>query len=79
MLKLDGGKDKPTEILVPDNEREWGNWLQGYRTVGQESSIRFCALLVLCPIFTLIITMIMSLYNLYYERKYCTEHEEEGA
>lgn len=27
MLKLHGGKDKPSEILVHDNEREWGNWL----------------------------------------------------
>ena len=41
MLKLHGNKSKPSEMLVPDNEREWGTWLQGYRTAGQESSIRF--------------------------------------
>ena len=40
-VKLHGDKRKPSEILVPDNEREWGTWLQGYRTAGQESSIRF--------------------------------------
>ena len=31
----------PRRMLVPDNEREWGTWLRGYRTVGQEVSIRF--------------------------------------
>jgi DUF1680 family protein len=31
----------PATMLVPDNEREWGNWLRGWRTVGQARNIRF--------------------------------------
>jgi hypothetical protein len=38
---LVGDMPNPAWILVPDNEREWGNWLQGYRTVGQSETIRF--------------------------------------
>ena len=38
-LVLDG--KKPEELLVHDNEREWGNWLNTFKTVGQERGIRF--------------------------------------
>ncbi|MBT3274477.1 MAG: hypothetical protein HN368_15070 [Spirochaetales bacterium] len=38
---LYGGKDDPSGMLVPDNERQWAEWLKGYRTVGQPVSIRF--------------------------------------
>jgi hypothetical protein len=40
-IGLIGDKRAPARMLVPDNEREWGTWLRGYRTVGQEVSIRF--------------------------------------
>jgi len=33
-----------TELLAPDNERQWGEWLPGYRTVGQPYAIRFTPL-----------------------------------
>jgi DUF1680 family protein len=38
---LVGDKTRPGTFLVPDNEREWGNWLTGYRTVGQATALRF--------------------------------------
>ncbi|MCW5978287.1 MAG: glycoside hydrolase family 127 protein [Bryobacteraceae bacterium] len=41
---LYGEKDKPASMLTPDNEREWANWLPGYRTVGQDPTIRFAPL-----------------------------------
>lgn len=34
----------PESILVPDNERQWTQWLLRYRTVGQARSIRFLPL-----------------------------------
>lgn len=30
----------PETILVPDNERAWGSWLQGWRTTGQPQNVR---------------------------------------
>lgn len=34
--------DQPLETLLePDNEREWGNWKQTFRSVGQDRGIRF--------------------------------------
>ena len=33
-----------TELLAPDNERQWGEWLSGYRTLGQPYAIRFTPL-----------------------------------
>ncbi|NLG49001.1 MAG: hypothetical protein GX552_02675 [Chloroflexi bacterium] len=33
--------DDPAALLVADNEREWGNWLRGYRVTGQERGLRF--------------------------------------
>jgi DUF1680 family protein len=38
---LVGDLAEPTALLVPDNERQWGEWLQTYRTIGQPRSIRF--------------------------------------
>lgn len=34
-ITLYGDKARPDTILKPDNERQWGTWLSGYRTVGQ--------------------------------------------
>jgi DUF1680 family protein len=33
--------EKPEELLVHDNEREWGNWKSSFRTIGQDKNIRF--------------------------------------
>lgn len=41
---LHGDPEHPEAILVPDNEREWSFWLDGYRTVGQERGLRFIPL-----------------------------------
>jgi DUF1680 family protein len=38
---LVGDKEDPASILTPDNEREWGNWLPGYRTRNQSQGVRF--------------------------------------
>ncbi len=38
---LVGNVKRPETMLVPDNDREWGDWLQGFRTVGQNRGIRF--------------------------------------
>jgi len=38
---LIGDKDDAASILVPDNEREWANWLPGYRVRNQELGLRF--------------------------------------
>lgn len=43
-VTLAGDQYDPRSILVPDNEREWGIWLNGYRTVNQPRSIRFSPL-----------------------------------
>ncbi|GHU72676.1 hypothetical protein FACS189450_10900 [Spirochaetia bacterium] len=31
----------PGETLVPDNEREWGSWMNTFKTTGQDKNIRF--------------------------------------
>ena len=31
-------------VLAHDNEREWGNWMSGFRTVGQKNGLRFIPL-----------------------------------
>jgi DUF1680 family protein len=41
---LSGDANAPETILVPDNEREWSNWLGGYRTVNQGRNLRFLPL-----------------------------------
>jgi DUF1680 family protein len=38
---LIGDKDDAASILTPDNEREWGNWLPGYRVRNQPRGLRF--------------------------------------
>lgn len=35
---------KAEELLTADNEREWGNWMNTYKTVHQERGIRFVPL-----------------------------------
>lgn len=34
----------PGELLIHDNEREWGSWKDTFKTVGQEKNIRFIPL-----------------------------------
>lgn len=41
---LYGDKEHPEAILIPDNEREWGNWITSYRTYGQDRNLRFVPL-----------------------------------
>ncbi len=41
---LYGDREHPESILIPDNEREWGNWITSYRTYGQDRNIRFVPL-----------------------------------
>jgi len=43
-VRLRGDARHPDALLVADNERQWTQWLSGYRTVGQERSIRFLPL-----------------------------------
>lgn len=42
ILYTDG--ENPEELLTADNEREWGNWMNTYKTVHQERGIRFIPL-----------------------------------
>lgn len=37
-------KELPEDLLVADNEREWGNWMNTYKTVHQDRGIRFIPL-----------------------------------
>jgi len=41
---LHGDPTHPERLLIPDGEREWGNWKIGYRTAGQEHGLRFIPL-----------------------------------
>jgi len=41
---LHGDQDHPEAILAPDNEREWSEWLPGYRTRNQPQNLRFIPL-----------------------------------
>ena len=43
-VTLSGDPNAPGTILAPDNEREWSNWLGGYRTVNQGHNLRFVPL-----------------------------------
>ncbi len=38
---LIAGQKDPGSLLVPDNEREWGRWMGGYRTKAQPTGLRF--------------------------------------
>ncbi|WP_108251453.1 beta-L-arabinofuranosidase domain-containing protein [Planctomonas deserti] len=40
-VSLRGDLSDAPALLAPDNERQWTQWLPGYRTVGQPTSIRF--------------------------------------
>ena len=42
-LVLDG--KTPEQLLVHDNEREWGSWKNTFKTIGQERGIRFIPLM----------------------------------
>ncbi|MFN2131179.1 MAG: hypothetical protein ACK2VD_11685, partial [Anaerolineae bacterium] len=41
---LYGDVSDPASLLVPDNEREWGTWLGGYRVRNQPRGLRFLPL-----------------------------------
>ncbi len=41
---LYGDKDEPESILIPDNERQWSEWMIGYRTYNQDRGFRFIPL-----------------------------------
>lgn len=41
---LQGDPARPEAILFPDNERQWSEWLPGFRSVGQPTSVRFIPL-----------------------------------
>jgi DUF1680 family protein len=41
---LIGSARQPETMLTPDNEREWGDWLPGYRTRGQLRNFRLVPL-----------------------------------
>lgn len=41
---LVGDPAHPELLLVPDDERQWAQWLPGYRTVGQRRALRFVPL-----------------------------------
>lgn len=43
-LRLHGDTTDPATILAPDNERQWAQWLPGFRSVGQQETIRFAPL-----------------------------------
>jgi DUF1680 family protein len=43
-VTLHGNAKQPASLLVADNEREWNNWLGGYRTLGQAREVRFVPL-----------------------------------
>jgi uncharacterized protein len=41
---LQGNASQPESILAPDDEREWSDWLGGYRTVNQDRNFRLVPL-----------------------------------
>jgi hypothetical protein len=43
-VTLTGDPSQPDTLLIADNEREWGSWLGGYRTVNQSANLRFVPL-----------------------------------
>jgi DUF1680 family protein len=40
-IVLKGNLSKPEDILAHDNERDWGNWMNTFKTVNQEKNIPF--------------------------------------
>jgi DUF1680 family protein len=43
-IRLEGDPPDPERIIVPDNEREWGVWMEQFRTTGQQKTIRMLPL-----------------------------------
>jgi DUF1680 family protein len=43
-IRLDGDPAKPEEIIAADNEREWGVWMDSFKTCGQAKNIRLIPL-----------------------------------
>jgi DUF1680 family protein len=43
-MALYGDKDDPQTMLTPHNEREWSNWMTGYRTRNQPRNVRLVPL-----------------------------------
>ncbi len=39
-ITLTGDLRRAARLLAPDNERQWGTWLSGWRTVGQPANVR---------------------------------------
>ena len=38
------GDPRSSDVLAPDNERQWSEWLRGYRTTRQPANVRFVPL-----------------------------------
>ena len=43
-IRLTGNPGKPSEFIVHDNEREWGVWMNTFKTTGQAKNIRLIPL-----------------------------------
>lgn len=43
-VALVGDPSSAHSLLAPDNERQWSEWLRGYRTTGQRQNVRFTPL-----------------------------------
>ncbi|MDR2746584.1 MAG: glycoside hydrolase family 127 protein [Treponema sp.] len=43
-IRLTGDSAKPEEIIAGDNEREWGVWMDSFKTTGQARNIRLLPL-----------------------------------
>jgi hypothetical protein len=43
-ITVHGDAEHPDSILAPDNERQWSEWMPGFRTLGQPTSLRFVPL-----------------------------------
>lgn len=37
-------KEEPEKSVIPDNEREWGNWMNTYKVKGQDKNVRLLPL-----------------------------------
>jgi DUF1680 family protein len=43
-IRLEGDLTKPEQLIVHDNEREWGAWMNTFKTTGQDRNIRMIPL-----------------------------------
>lgn len=66
---IEADPDDPCAVLVPDNEREWGNWLGGYRIRGQDRGLRFV------PVHE----VIDAPYTVYFPIRRPAEHRERSS